>query len=129
MNNKVNSKKYSPSEIIASVLVFMKEEFNNDPVKIHRTISKLRENEKYREILEDFEFIEYPDFPYSPLLGRTLNRLQESRVLASINPSYDKYQLNKGSKEEIVKQILDKKLFEEKDKLKEIALELSNALQ
>jgi hypothetical protein len=106
----------------------MNDEFPNDPKIIHTTIAILKQNNRYKELLEDFEFLDYDPYPYSPLLGRTFNRLQESRLLSSINPSYDYYKMRRESKEAIEEQIIKVKLSDKIDKLKEIALELQNAL-
>jgi hypothetical protein len=121
--------KYSPIDVIASLLTFFKStEFSNDPEIIHRTIAHLKQNPKYKDLLGEFEFIDYDTYPYSPLLGRTLNRLQESRLLASLNPSYEKYVLNKETKDAIIERILNVKMVDQKDNLREMAEELENSL-
>ena len=122
-------KPFSPSDVIVALLSFLPKEFNNDPAKIHATIARLQEKEEYKYLLEDFEFLNYDPYPYSPLLGRILNRLQESRLLSSLNPSYEKYVLNDGSKVAIQENILNKKLSGQKDNLKKMASELEAALQ
>ena len=70
------TKTFSPDDVITALLAFLPPEFSNDPEKIHTTIRKLQQEEKYKDLLEDFEFLDYPRFPYSPLLGRIFNRLQ-----------------------------------------------------
>ena len=71
---QVSSKKFNPSDVIASLLTFMKREFSNDPKIIHTTIARLRKDARYKDLLEGFDFLNYDPYPYSPLLGRTLNR-------------------------------------------------------
>ena len=122
------SKPFSPSDVIAALLTFLPKEFSNDPAKIHSTIARLQKEEKYRYLLEDFDFLNYDPCPYSPLLGRILNRLQESRLLSSLNPGYEKYVLNEDSREAIKADILEKKLRDQRDNLEQMALELQAAL-
>jgi hypothetical protein len=80
--------------------------------------------------LGDFEFIDYPRFPYSPLLGRILNRLQESRLLSSRNPGYMVYETKKASRDAIESYFLSegKILYENRNKLEEIAVRLEQEL-
>jgi len=125
---RVSSKNFTPTDVVASLLTFMSSEFSNDPKTIHTTIARLQQDSKYRGLLEEFEFLDYHPYPYSPLLGRTLNRLQEARLLSSLNPSYEKYVVTEASKKAIEKQILEVKLADQKDKLSEIASELTKAL-
>jgi hypothetical protein len=122
-------KNYSPLDVIAALLTFMDEKFNNDPRIIHTTIARLSKDAKYKDLLEDFEFLNYEPFPYSPLLGRTLNRLQEARLLSSINPSYKKYSISPESRRAITRQILNVKLADKKEQIKEISEELKTALK
>jgi hypothetical protein len=128
METQVARGKFSSINVIASLLVFMPGEFNNDPQIIHSTIARLKQDARYRDLLEEFDFLEYEPYPYSPLLGRTLNRLQESRLLSSLNPSYEKYVVTEESKEAIRGQILNVKLADQTEKLREIASELKKAL-
>ena len=44
---RVTDKNFSPTDVIASLLFFMKSKFNNDPKIIHTTIAKLKENESF----------------------------------------------------------------------------------
>ena len=129
MEAQVSSKKFNPSDVIASLLTFMKEEFSNDPQIIHTTIARLKKDARYKDLLEGFDFLDYDPYPYSPLLGRTLNRLQESRLLSSINPNYETYFLNDKSREAIENQILKVRLADQTQKLKEIASELQSELE
>ncbi|MBM3157163.1 MAG: hypothetical protein FJ004_07735 [Chloroflexi bacterium] len=122
-------KPFTPSDVIASLLTFLPDEFNNDPKKIHSTIERLQRQKKYKHLLEDFEFLNYDPYPYSPLLGRILNRLQEARLLSSLNPEYEKYVLKKESREAIKKNILKKKLSDQAENLQQMASELKMALK
>lgn len=121
-------KTFTPSDVIAALFVYLPKEFSNDPAKIHSTIARLQKEAEYKYLLEDFEFLNYDPYPYSPLLGRILNRLQESRLLASLNPDYDMYVVSEESKKAIEEGILNKKLYNQRERLSEIASELSATL-
>lgn len=116
--------------MITALLAFLPPEFNNDPEKIHRTLKKLQQKEKYKNLLKDCTFLDYSRFPYSPLLGRIFNRLQESRLLSSRNPDYEVYQIKPESREAIKSYFLEegKSLNKQRDTLKEIASELEREL-
>lgn len=124
------TKPFSPDDVIAAVLTFLPGTFNNDPEKIHRTIKKLQEREEFRDLLGEFEFLDYSRFPYSPLLGRILNRLQESRLLSSLNPDYKMYVMERVPRDAIQSDLLGegKKLNKQRDKLAQIASELEGEL-
>jgi len=125
------TKQFSPNDVIAALLTFLPKRFPNDPEKIHGTIRKLQQEEGYKDLLGDFEFLDYSRFPYSPLLGRILNRLQESRLLSSLNPEYKMYVMEDVSREAIQSDLLGegKKLYSQCSKLEQIALELERALE
>ena len=121
-------KPFSPSDVVASLIALLPSKFSNDPEKIHTTIARLQKLPRYRWLLNDFEFLEYDPYPYSPQLGRILNRLQESRLLSSINPEYEKYEVKAVSRNAIKRDILDKKLADQRERLQEIADELKKVL-
>ncbi len=124
-------KSFSHGDVIASLFAILTSksgQFPNDPDKIHATIRKLQKEKKYEDLLGDFEFIDYYPYPYSPRLGRILNMLQESRLMACLNPDYNEYVMDDVSREAIKRDILDKKLKEQRGKLEEIALELEQAV-
>ena len=123
------TKSFSHGDVIASLFALLPSPFPNDPENIHGTIRKLQKEERYKDLLGDFEFLDYRPYPYSPLLGRILNMLQESRLLACLNPDYDMYVMDPDSRKAIKSNILDKKLKEQRSKLKEIAQELSQAVE
>ena len=124
------ARKFSPDDVITALLAFLPPEFSNDPEKIHKKIYELKQKEKYKDLLKDFEFIDYSRFPYSPLLGRIFNRLQESRLLSSRNPDYRVYQIKDKSKDAIESYFLTegKVLHNQSDRIKEMALELEKEL-
>ena len=122
------SKSFSHGDVIAGLFALLPTPFPNDPEKIHSTIRKLQKKKKYEDLLGDFEFIDYYPYPYSPLLGRILNMLQESRLMACLNPDYNMYVMEPASRKAIKRDILDKKLKEQRSKLEEIALELKQAV-
>lgn len=121
-------KSFSHGDVIASLFALLPSPFPNDPQKIHETIRSLQKEEKYKDLLGDFEFIDYYPYPYSPLLGRILNMLQESRLMACLNPDYNMYVMEPASKKAIKRDILGKKLKEQRSKLEEIASELKQAV-
>lgn len=126
-------KQFSPDDVITALLALLPDHFSNDPEKIHETIYGLQKEEKYKDLLGDFEFIGYSRFHYSPLLGRILNRLQESRLLSSRNPGYVVYEIKDKSQEAIKSYFLEegKTLHRYRNQLEEIARclaeELANA--
>ncbi len=124
------TKEFSPDDVITALLAFLPKEFSNNPEKIHTTFRKLQQDERYSELLGAFEFIDYQRFPYSPLLGRILNRLQESKLLSSLNPDYIMYQIKPDSKKAINSYYLkkDRILHKQRGKLKEIAGALKKEL-
>lgn len=65
--------RFSPDDVITSLLAFLPREFDNNPEVIHRTVKRLQQNEKYKDLLGDFDFLDQARFPYSPLLARILN--------------------------------------------------------
>ena len=95
------SKAFSQGDVIASLFALLPSPFPNDPAKIHSTIRRLQKEEKYKDLLGDFEFLDYYPYPYSPLLGRILNMLQESRLMACLNPDYNMYVMEPASKKAI----------------------------
>lgn len=125
---KKTPRPFKPSDVIAALLTFLPDKFPNDPKKIHGTIKRLQRKPQYKDLLGDFEFLDYYPYPYSPELGRILNRLQESRLLSSLNPEYEQYVVGSPSKQAIKANILEKKLSEHKQRLDEIATELKIAL-
>lgn len=126
---KERTKPFTPDDVIAALLTFLPDKFSNDPSKIHTKIAELQRKNEYKDLLEDFEFIDYYPYPYSPLLGRILNRLQESRLLSSLNPGYEVYVMEDVSKDAIRSSILEKKLSAQHAKLEQMALELQGVLE
>lgn len=126
---KERTKPFTPDDVIAALLTFLPEKFSNDPSKIHRKIAELQKRNEYKDLLEGFEFIDYYPYPYSPLLGRILNRLQESRLLSSLNPGYEVYVMESVSKDAIRSSILKKKLSGRYDELEQMASELKGVLE
>jgi len=126
---KLRTKAFTPDDVVAALLTFLPDKFSNDPSKIHKKIAELQKRNEYKDLLEDFEFIDYYPYPYSPLLGRILNRLQESRLLSSLNPDYKEYVMERASKDAIRSNILEKKLSAQHAELEQIALELKGVLK
>ena len=126
---KEGTKPFTSDDVIAALLTFLPDKFSNDPSKIHRKIAELQKRNEYKGLLEDFEFIDYYPYPYSPLLGRILNRLQESRLLSSLNPDYEVYVMEPVSKDAIRSSILEKKLSGQRGELEQMASELNGVLK
>ena len=123
-------KRFSPDDVITALLAYLPPEFNNDTEKIHTRMYELKKEGKYDDLVGNFEFVKYSRFHYSPLLDRIFNRLQESRLLSSRNPDYIKYQVKDESRKAIESYYLEKGkiLFEQRERLKEIAVRLSEEL-
>lgn len=115
----------NPDNVITSVLFFLKGEFTSDPKKLHTGFRKLREQGKYRELLELFTFVNAFPFPYSPLLERVLHRIQEAKLLSARNPDFVMYEMTERAKRTIRSGILSKFSKEQQAKLREMASELN----
>jgi len=125
----VTKKPFSPSDVVAALLALLPDEFSNDPRKIHSTMARLQEDSCYASLLEDFDFLDYAAYPYSPLLARILNRMQESRLLCSLNPEYERYQMKGDPRKAIIDDIVTKKFGDQEEKLREIACKLAEVLK
>lgn len=121
---------FSPDDVVTTVLSFIHSEFSNNPEKIHETFYRLQKETKYKDLLGNFEFIDYSQFHYSPLLERILNRLQESRLLSSRNPDYLFYEVKPDSRKAIESYYLKKGkiLHKQRKQLEGIAKELKKEL-
>ncbi|MHA1483601.1 MAG: hypothetical protein ACTSQA_09260, partial [Candidatus Heimdallarchaeaceae archaeon] len=73
----------------------------------------------------EFVFSRGDLYPYSKELERILFRLQQSKILGTINPSYENYILTNESKEVVVEHLTNK--FSECDR--ELLLEMSKKLE
>lgn len=127
---QVTETRYRPDDVITALLAYLPKEFNNDAEKIHSIFYELKRDGKYNDLIGSLEFVQYERFPYSPLLGRILNRLQESRLLSSMNPEYLKYQIKDESRKAIESYYLEagKPLYSQREKLEEIATRLKKDL-
>ncbi|MHB8085374.1 MAG: hypothetical protein ACYDHZ_06085 [Dehalococcoidia bacterium] len=119
-------RQFDPDDVMAALLYYLWPDFSNAPKDIHEKIYELQKQGKYSELLGGFEFIDYARFHYSPILGRTLNRLQESRLLSSRNPEYMVYEIKDDTRDAIESYYLKegKILHECRNQLDEIAKEL-----
>ena len=127
---KTIEKGFNPDDVVTALLAYLPSEFNNDAEKIHTRLYELKKEGKYDDLVGKFEFVGYSRFPYSPLLDRIFNRLQESRLLSSRNPDYIKYQIKEESRKAIKAYYLEngKSLHEHRGRIKEIAHRLSKDL-
>ena len=129
MQNTIE-KRFKPDDVITALLFYLPDELNNDAEKIHTMMYELKKEGKYDELIGDLEFVQYSRFHYSPMLDRIFNRLQESRLLASRNPDYIKYQIKDESRAAIKSYYLGKgkMLHEQRNKLEKIAARLMEEL-
>jgi len=81
---------------------------------IHRAFCDLKE--KYPDVLEEFVFSRNDIYPFSPLLERTLFRLQNSGLISTVNPDFKKCIISRKSKAYIRKNILP--IFRDEEKRK-----------
>lgn len=125
------NKPFSAIDVVMALLVFLPGEFPNNIEVIHRTIKRLREVERYQDLLMDFDdFIDYPRFSYSPLLDRTLNILKGvGGCINLLSPDYNVCIVRDASREILRRDVLNKYFSEEEQgKLEGIASELKSAL-
>lgn len=119
---------FSSIGVMMALLVFLPKRFPNNTEVMHRTIHRLKEIEKYKDLLVDFDdFIVYR-YPYSSLLERTLNILKGGGI-ELLSPGFDECIVNDAFVENIRKEVLPRFTKQQQDKLQEIALELENALR
>ena len=109
----------TPDDKVAAMFSFLKKnEIPLDVENIHRAFCKLKE--KYPEILEEFVFSRNDIYPFSPLLERTLFRLQNSGLISTVNPDFKRCIISDESKAYIRKSILPIFQDEEKRKLEKM---------
>lgn len=111
-------------DIIAFLFASLKSEtLPTNENKIHTAISKLKES--YPDFFSEFVFSRGDLYPYSKELERILFRLQQSKILGTINPSYEDFILTNESKEVVVEHLTNK--FSKRDR--ELLLEMSKKLE
>lgn len=117
----------NPDNVIMAVLFFLNSEFTSDSAKLHTGIRMLREKEDYGGLLEDFVFVDAYPFPYSPLLERVLQRLQECMLIRwkALEPIFE---ISKRAKRAVEKGLLPKFNEEQQRQLKSMAEELKPIL-
>lgn len=117
----------NPDNVITAVLFFLDSEFTSDPAKLHTGIRMLREKEEYKDLLEDFTFVNTYPFSYSPLLERVLQRLQECMLIRWKAPEPLFWMLEK-TRNVIEKDLLPKFNEEQQLQLKSMARDLKQVL-
>lgn len=117
----------NPDNIITAVLFFLSSEFTSDSAKLHTGIRALQEKEKYKELLEDFSFVDAYPFPYSSLLERVLQRLQECMLIRwkALEPIFE---ISERARKAIKDELLPKFNQEQQRQLKSMAEELKPIL-
>ena len=122
-------KSFSTTDVIMALLVFLPKRFPNDPPKIHSTIARLQKREEYKDLLKEFEFVNYPRFPFSSLLERILNELKGAGgFINTLSPDYKECIIRDDSREAIRKEVLPKFTRQQQDNLRKLASELKSAL-
>lgn|GEM_PF-2649770 len=85
-----------PDDVIMAILASTsKTKIVKDPTVFHNAIFELSKNESWNGYLEDFFFDVSGISPFSDLLDQVLSRLETSCVLATPNPRYEEYDLQK----------------------------------
>lgn len=85
-----------PDDVIMAILaITSKDSIDKNPTKIHSAIYELSKQEMWKKYLADFYFDVSGISPYSELLDQVLSRLETSCMLATPNPRYSKYHLEK----------------------------------
>jgi hypothetical protein len=117
-----------PEHTIAAVLSLLDiDEFVGDPRKIHEGFFELKN--KYPKLLKDFVFSSGQYYHYSDLLETVFFELQETNVIGSLNPRYDKYVIYPTAKERIKNNILPRFDIKSKKELEKISKELKPYIQ
>lgn len=90
--NKPTKTNILPDELI--MVIFSQIETNTlekNLTKVHKAIYYLKQDPKYTDYFEEFDFDEMGLSPYSDLLDQVLSRLETSHLLDTSNPSYSTY--------------------------------------
>ena len=117
MEMKVSGNKSAPADGIASLITFMEEKFGDQTEILQKKIARLKQD-------AESGFLEADDYPYTPSLGKALDRLQESRLLSPSNQGDGKQAISSESKAAIIKDIVNLKLADQTKKLRKMASEL-----
>jgi hypothetical protein len=106
---------FSPQDVIIALLAYMNGEggkFRADAVRIHKGLAKLKQDERFKEMLRGLAFDRRDYFPYSEYLEETLDALQLGGYLDRTNPRGVYYQIRPSLRsmfEKEVKQRFSKK--------------------
>lgn len=126
LKNELDSKKYPDDKIKFIFAKMNKESIPKDPNKIHQAFYELiQDDERYRELLDEFIFDTSGISPYSELLDRILYRLEISRYLGTDNPDYNKYNIKQNTD---IQKYNQKFTSEEISVLEDISQELKSLL-
>jgi len=116
----------TPDDVITALFFSINgEKVTKDPEKIHTAIYKLKEEDGFKDFLSDIIFDVSGISPYSELLDRILFRLETSEILGSLNPKYEKYDLEDKEK---IKQKVYKKFSKQEELIKKMSLEFEQLL-
>jgi hypothetical protein len=117
----------STDDVVAYLLALLKKEtIPTDDETIHTAFYKLKK--EYPDFFKDFIFTRGDLFPFSKDLEEILFRFQQSYLLGTINPTYEKYILKSNSKEIIKEKLSERFTPQEKVQLTEMVGKLENYL-
>ena len=121
-------KKYRSSDsLIAYLFALQKNEWlPTEDKKIHTALFKLQK--EYPDLFGEFIFSRGDLYPFSKELEEILFRLQQSGVLGTINPGFEKYILPNKSKKVILESLSEKLSKEEKEKLEQMTNKFESLL-
>ena len=125
LKNDIKNRK-SVDDIVLAI-IFKSAPRNNQKKSnafLQKAFYKLK-NKSYG-LLDPFVFDCSPDTPYSERLDEALFRLEASRVLSTLNPSYEEYSL--VGKELLMKRSYDKFNHNEQEIIDSLGVELMNII-
>lgn len=118
-------KKQKPDDVIKAILAMTStNRIIKDPSKIHQSVYKLSINSTWSKFLDAFYFDTSGITPFSDLLDQILSRLETSSLLATPNPRYEEYHLQK----EFLAQSLNKFNEAEQQALQQMANEFQTIM-
>lgn len=117
----------SPDAVIAYLFALLESDVlpTNDKI-IHTAIFELKK--EYPDFFRDFVFSRGDIYPFSKELERVLFRLQQSRILGTINPTFEFFVFPKKSKEIVLEHFSSKFSHEEKETLSKMSKGLESLL-
>ncbi len=96
MTGTVATIQFSPQDVIIALLAYLRsddEKFRADPVRIHKALAKLKQDDRFKELLRGLAFDRRDYFPYSEYVEESLDALQLGGYLDRTNPRGVYYQV------------------------------------